>query len=112
VCRYVHSFNSETQRGLLATERDAELPTILLAANIGGDSDSVASIGGAVAGAIRPETVNEEWFHAVRRTNSQDLVEAATLLAALRSSNSCEFAFIGQSGNDRQPVVTRSTLHD
>jgi ADP-ribosylglycohydrolase len=69
----------------LALVTQSAQETILLAANIGGDSDSVASIGGAVAGAIRPETVNEEWFGVVRRTNSQDLIEAATLLAALRS---------------------------
>ena len=36
--------------------------TALFAANLGGDSDSVASIGGAIAGALRPETVNQKWF--------------------------------------------------
>ena len=40
--------------------------TALLAANIGGDSDSVASIGGAIAGALHPDTVNEEWFEVVQ----------------------------------------------
>jgi len=69
----------------LALVTQSAQETTLLAANIGGDSDSVASIGGAVAGAIHPETVNEEWFDVVRRTNSEDLIGAATLLATLRS---------------------------
>lgn len=58
--------------------------TVLLAANLGGDSDSVASIGGAIAGALRPETVNEEWFEVVRTINEDDLLAVATALAALR----------------------------
>ena len=58
--------------------------TALLAANIGGDSDSVASIGGAIAGALQPGTVNEEWFEVVDRINGDNLVEAAISLAALR----------------------------
>jgi ADP-ribosylglycohydrolase len=69
----------------LALVTQSAQETTLLATNIGGDSDSVASIGSAVAGAIHPETVNEEWFDVVRRTNSEDLIGAATLLAALRS---------------------------
>jgi ADP-ribosylglycohydrolase len=39
--------------------------TTLLAANLGGDSDSVASIGAAIAGSLRPDTVNETWFRVV-----------------------------------------------
>jgi ADP-ribosylglycohydrolase len=58
--------------------------TALLAANLGGDADSVASIGGAVAGAHRPETVNEAWFAVVRAVNADDLLEVAGLLAGLR----------------------------
>jgi ADP-ribosylglycohydrolase len=58
--------------------------TALLAANIGGDSDSVASIGGAIAGAMHPETVNQEWFEVVDRINDAGLLEMATSLAALR----------------------------
>lgn len=61
--------------------------TVLLAANLGGDSDSVASIGGAIAGALCPETVNEEWFEVVRTINEDDLVAVATSLAALRPRN-------------------------
>jgi ADP-ribosylglycohydrolase len=70
---------------VLALVTQSAQETTLLAANIGGDSDSVASIGGAVAGALNPATVNEEWFDVVRCTNSEGLIEAATSLAALRS---------------------------
>jgi ADP-ribosylglycohydrolase len=55
--------------------------TILVAANAGGDSDSVASIGGAIAGALAPDTVNDEWFEVVRLVNSGDLIETARGLA-------------------------------
>lgn len=56
----------------------------LLTANIGGDSDSVASIGGAIAGALRPDSVNEGWFEVVSKINEDDLVAVAMLLAAMR----------------------------
>ena len=59
--------------------------TALFAANVGGDSDSVASIGGAIAGALWPETVNREWSETVRAINGDELLEAATALAALRA---------------------------
>jgi ADP-ribosylglycohydrolase len=58
--------------------------TILLAANVGGDSDSVASIGAAIAGALRPDTVNDAWFDVVQVINHHDLVEVAEALATLR----------------------------
>jgi ADP-ribosylglycohydrolase len=66
----------------LLTE-SAELTT-LLAANVGGDSDSVASIGAAIAGALRPDTVNEAWFRVVQSVNSDDLVGIAKALSKLR----------------------------
>jgi ADP-ribosylglycohydrolase len=66
----------------LATQSAQE--TALLAANIGGDSDSVASIGGAIAGALYPETVNEEWFEVVSAINKDELLDLAISLAALR----------------------------
>jgi len=59
--------------------------TTLLAANIGGDADSVASIGGAIAGAIDPTTINQDWFDVVKSVNNDDLTEVASSLAALRS---------------------------
>jgi ADP-ribosylglycohydrolase len=58
--------------------------TALLAANIGGDADTVASIGGAIAGALRPDTVKREWFEIVSRVNQDDVVAAAVALAARR----------------------------
>jgi ADP-ribosylglycohydrolase len=44
--------------------RSAE-EAILLAANVGGDSDSVASIAGGILGAMYPTTVNQDWFEIV-----------------------------------------------
>ena len=58
--------------------------TTLLAANVGGDADSVASIGAAIAGALRPDTVNETWFRVVQSVNGDDLVELPQALAQLR----------------------------
>jgi ADP-ribosylglycohydrolase len=58
--------------------------TTLLAANLGGDSDSVACIGAAIAGSLRPDTVNETWFRVVQYVNGDDLVEIAQALAKLR----------------------------
>ena len=46
---------------------------ILLAANIGGDSDSVASIAGAILGARHPQTINDEWYAIVEAVNAHDL---------------------------------------
>jgi ADP-ribosylglycohydrolase len=68
----------------LALITESAESTALIAANVGGDSDSVASIGGAVAAALRPETVNESWFDVVRTINQDDIVEVALSLAVLR----------------------------
>jgi len=68
----------------LALVTQSAQQTALLAANIGGDSDSVASIGGAIAGALHPETVNEDWLKVVNLINEDDLLDLATSLAALR----------------------------
>jgi len=68
--------------GLAAITESAE-ETALFAANLGGDADSVASIGGAIAGALAPETVNQEWFAVVSAVNREDLLEVAGALAAL-----------------------------
>ena len=57
-----------------------------MAANIGGDSDSVASIGGAIAGALCPESVNERWFEVVRLVNGDAILEIAASLAAMRTN--------------------------
>lgn len=58
--------------------------TARIAANVGGDADSVASIGGAIAGALNPLTVNDEWFEVISKVNDDDLAGAALSLAALR----------------------------
>ena len=44
----------------------------------------MASIGGAIAGALCPETVNGEWFQAVNSINKDDLLEKVTSLATLQ----------------------------
>jgi len=68
----------------LALHTQSAERTILLAANLGGDADSVASMGGAIAGALRPETVNEAWFSVVQAVNRDDLIQVACALARLR----------------------------
>jgi ADP-ribosylglycohydrolase len=68
----------------LATMRDSAEEAILLAANVGGDADSVASIAGAILGARHPETVNEDWVAVVEQVNGHDLVSIAARLARLR----------------------------
>lgn len=68
----------------LALVTQSAQETALLAVNVGGDSDSVASIGGAIAGALYPETVSKEWFEVVSVINEDELLDLATSLAALR----------------------------
>lgn len=69
--------------GLATVLRSAEA-AILLATNIGGDSDSVASVAGGVLGAMYPDTVNHRWYDVVERINGHDLVAIADELARLR----------------------------
>jgi ADP-ribosylglycohydrolase len=69
--------------GLATVMRSAE-EAILLAANIGGDSDSVASIAAGILGAMYPSTVNQQWCEVVEAVNNHGLVEVATELAKLR----------------------------
>ncbi|HYS24814.1 MAG TPA: ADP-ribosylglycohydrolase family protein [Vicinamibacterales bacterium] len=69
--------------GLATVLRSAE-EAILLAANIGGDSDSVASIAAGILGAAYPDTVNEGWFDVVEQVNGHGLATVARQLAALR----------------------------
>jgi ADP-ribosylglycohydrolase len=68
----------------LATLMDSAEKAILLAANVGGDSDSVASIAGGVLGAMYPDTVNQQWYEVTERINGYDLAPIASALAALR----------------------------
>jgi ADP-ribosylglycohydrolase len=67
----------------LALVTQSARETALLAANIGGDTDSVASIGGAIAGALCPETVDEQWFEVVSAINKEEILYLATSLASL-----------------------------
>jgi ADP-ribosylglycohydrolase len=69
--------------GLALVTESAE-ETALIAANLGGDADSVASIGGAIAGALCPATVNAGWWEAVSRINDNNLVDLGVSLAAIR----------------------------
>jgi ADP-ribosylglycohydrolase len=66
-----------------AVMHSAEL-AILLAANIGGDSDSVASIAGAVLGARCPETVGHNLYAVVELVNHHNLIVLAEDLSKLR----------------------------
>jgi ADP-ribosylglycohydrolase len=69
---------------VLATTMQSAEEAILLATNIGGDSDSVASIAGGILGAMYPQTVNQQWYEVVERINDHDLVAVANELAWLR----------------------------
>jgi ADP-ribosylglycohydrolase len=68
----------------LATVMQSAEAAILLAANIGGDSDSVASIAGAILGARCPDTVNEDWYAVVEMVNDHHLSALGDDLARLR----------------------------
>jgi ADP-ribosylglycohydrolase len=57
---------------------------ILLAANIGGDSDSVASIAGGILGARYPNTVNDGWYDTVETVNRHNLLLLAKELMNVR----------------------------
>jgi ADP-ribosylglycohydrolase len=69
----------------LATLMDSAESAIILAANIGGDSDSVASIAGAILGARHPGSVNEDWYEVVEAVNDHRLPSVADDLSALRA---------------------------
>jgi ADP-ribosylglycohydrolase len=67
----------------LAVITESAEDTALLASNIGGDTDSVASIGSAIAGALHPASVNAEWFRIVRSVNPGECEELLLLAGAL-----------------------------
>jgi ADP-ribosylglycohydrolase len=69
----------------LATIVPSAEAAILLAANVGGDSDSVASIAGAILGARAPETVNEGWYRTVETVNAHELLALGEALIRYRS---------------------------
>lgn len=65
--------------------RSAE-KTTLLAANIGGDTDSVASMGAAIAGAMNPNSINGDWYEIVKEVNGNELIELAQSIINRRVS--------------------------
>ena len=68
----------------LGTTTGSAREAILLAANIGGDSDSVASIAGGIAGARNPDSVSSQWFAVVEEVNGHDFGALAAAMALLR----------------------------
>ena len=68
----------------LATVMQSAEDAILLAANVGGDSDSVASIAAGILGAIYPHTINQHWYQVVESVNDHDLAAIASELTRLR----------------------------
>jgi ADP-ribosylglycohydrolase len=68
----------------LATITDSAQVAILLATNTGGDSDSVASIAGGIAGARYPDSVHAEWLAAVQTVNDHNMAFVAEALTSLR----------------------------
>jgi ADP-ribosylglycohydrolase len=69
----------------LATLMQSAESAILLAAHLGGDSDSVASIAGSILGARCPDSVNEEWYEIVEAVNDHRLTQFGESLNQLRS---------------------------
>ena len=68
----------------LATLMPSAEDAILVATNVGGDSDSVASIAGGILGAMYPHTVNQRWCDIVERVNDHELESLADQLVPLR----------------------------
>jgi ADP-ribosylglycohydrolase len=71
----------------LATLMKSSEEAILLATNVGGDSDSVASIAGGILGAMYPSTISDDWYEIVERVNQHDLTPIAHKLAQIRESH-------------------------
>ena len=72
--------------GLALVTESAER-TSLLAVNVGGDADSVASIRSAITAALRPASTNESWFRVVCSINPVEcdaLIELGSELAVQR----------------------------
>ena len=68
----------------LATLLPSAAQAIIVAAHVGGDSDSVASIAGGILGAMRPDTINQEWGDIVEGVNGHEFASFANGLAGLR----------------------------
>ena len=68
----------------LATLMPSVDSAVLLAANVGGDSDSVASIAAGILGAMHPTSVNRQWLQVVTTVNGHTFDAIAADLARLR----------------------------
>jgi hypothetical protein len=68
----------------LATLLPSAEDAILIAANVGGDSDSVASIAGGILGAMYPSTVRRRWIEIVEQINRHHIEAISGELARLR----------------------------
>jgi len=68
----------------LATVMQSAEDAILVATNIGGDSDSVASIAAGILGARNPGTINDQWYAVVDRVNDHELETLADQLVLQR----------------------------
>jgi ADP-ribosylglycohydrolase len=69
----------------LATLMQSAESAILLATNVGGDSDSVASVAGSILGARCPGSINEDWYEIVEAVNGHHLIRFGEDLSARRS---------------------------
>jgi ADP-ribosylglycohydrolase len=87
----------------LATMMDSAEQAILLAANVGGDSDSVASIAGGILGARYPDTVNAAWYDFVETVNRHDLLTLASELVELRHLSDSAVAHTRSASRIRVP---------
>jgi ADP-ribosylglycohydrolase len=83
-CRPDNPFSIVPLALSLGTIMDSAEEAVLLASNVGGDSDSVASIAGAVLGSRYPNTVNETWYDIVETVNRHDLLTLVEELVNLR----------------------------
>lgn len=70
---------------VLALITNSAEKSTLIASNLAGDSDSVASMSSAIAGAMSPETVNNKWYENVQAINGNELIELAEKLYLLRN---------------------------
>ncbi|MDQ2624173.1 MAG: ADP-ribosylglycohydrolase family protein, partial [Actinomycetota bacterium] len=70
--------------GILAAARGDVSQSIIGAINVGNDTDTVATIAGAVAGTLHGMSgVREDWYERVCEVNDLDLADLAERLTAL-----------------------------
>ena len=89
---------------LVATGGDYE-ETVLGGVNYGRDSDSIASMGGALAGALGGTRVRRDWVEEVSTASKIDVEEAGRTMAAVASEI---FAKDAQRHQERAPALADS----